>query len=183
MCICRLPKGLNEKQWLENMEGEHCAVDPDNPNSKQWGASNRAWKTGNYGVETTPQLEWHWSANMEWKGCKVADTIGGYQKEGWAFTRQENTAVRRKAVSIAQLHAEAPQLIHSMLARLAEKQGGAFADADGDCECIVVKAQIASSRAAQQSTFFKFTVRPIVQARLPKKICSLRTRSGNCTAM
>ena len=45
--------GLNEEQWLENMEKEHCDIDPNKPESTSWGASDRRWKTGNYGLETT----------------------------------------------------------------------------------------------------------------------------------
>ena len=48
-----LHAGLNEKQWLENMEKEHCDIDPNMPESTSWGASDRRWKTGNYGLETT----------------------------------------------------------------------------------------------------------------------------------
>ena len=58
--------------------------------------------------------------------------IGGYEKEGWDFTSRENSAVRRQAVSIEVLNAEAPKLIYEMLKGLAVKRGAAFADADGD---------------------------------------------------
>ena len=51
-CII-LCAGLNEEQWLENMKKEHCDIDPNKPESTSWGASDRLWKTGNYGLETT----------------------------------------------------------------------------------------------------------------------------------
>ena len=37
------PKGLNVGQWLENMQREHCDVDPNNLKSTRWGASDRRW--------------------------------------------------------------------------------------------------------------------------------------------
>lgn len=114
------------------MEEEHCGVDPQKADSEMWGASNRPWKTGNYGIETTPRLEWCWSRNLEWNGQEVKETIGGYEKEGWDFTGRENVQLRRKAMSIQALHAEAPKRIHTMLVELAQSRGGAFADADGD---------------------------------------------------
>ena len=58
--------------------------------------------------------------------------IGGYEKEGWDFTSRENSAVRRQAVSIEMLNAEAPKLICQILEGLAVKRGAAFADADGN---------------------------------------------------
>ena len=37
---------MNVKQWLENMEAEHCDVDPGNGDSVLWGASDRPVTTG-----------------------------------------------------------------------------------------------------------------------------------------
>ena len=128
----QFPKGLNEAQWLVNMQDEHCGVDPENSESTLWGASDRSWCTGNYGLKTTPRLEWNWTKNREWNGERVDETMGGYEKEGWSFTTQENTALRRKAVSIETLNAEAPKLICAMLRELAQAYGGAFTDHDGD---------------------------------------------------
>ena len=50
--ILIVPTGLNVVQWVENMKSEHCDIDPNNPKSTGWGASDRRWKTGNYGLET-----------------------------------------------------------------------------------------------------------------------------------
>ena len=62
-----LPSGLNEAQWIENMEAEHCDVDPGEAESPQWGGSDRPWVTGNYLLETTPKKEWRfaWSATCQ----------------------------------------------------------------------------------------------------------------------
>ena len=46
---CLATVGLNEKQWKENMKIEHCDIDPGDPKSTTWGASDRQWTTGNYG--------------------------------------------------------------------------------------------------------------------------------------
>ena len=70
--------------------------------------------------------------DLEWDGQTVEYTIGGYEKEGWNFTSRENSAVRRQAVSIEMLNAEAPKLICAMLEGLVVKRGKAFADADAD---------------------------------------------------
>ena len=51
------PTGLNEHQWIANMEKEHCDVSPEQYNSKEWGASDRNWTTGNYSLTTTPRSE------------------------------------------------------------------------------------------------------------------------------
>ena len=104
------------------MKSEHCDVDSNNLESTRWGASDRRWTTGNYGLETSPRLEWHFVKDMTWDGKKVTDTVGGFQKEGRNFTSAENMDVRRKAVSIESLHAEAPMLIHAMLVGIVEKK-------------------------------------------------------------
>ena len=44
---------MNEKQWLANMEAEHCDVDPGNGDSMLWGASDRPVTTGDL---------WQWLA-------------------------------------------------------------------------------------------------------------------------
>ena len=60
-----------------------------------------------YGLNTTPRLEWNWAVKLEWKGEKVSDTMGGYVKEGWSsFSDQEDHKLRRKAVSIQQLQTD-----------------------------------------------------------------------------
>ena len=87
-----------------------------------------------YGLNTTPRLEWNWAMKLEWDGEKVQETMGGYVKEGWSsFTDREDPKLRRKAVSIQQLHANAPKLICSMLTQLVQSRGQqAFVDADDD---------------------------------------------------
>ena len=127
-----LPRGLNVGQWLGNMKAEHCDVDPGNFESALWAASARAWTTGNYNIETTPELEWKWAMDLEWKGEKVTFTIGGYKKEAGKFTGLENIKLRRRAISIQRLNTEAPKRIHEMLTKIADQYGGAFTDQDGD---------------------------------------------------
>ena len=52
--------GSNEKQWKENMKIEHCDIDPGDPKSTAWGASDRQWTTGNYGAKkTTSKFKQH----------------------------------------------------------------------------------------------------------------------------
>ena len=79
-----------------------------------------------------PKLEFHWSWNQEWDGRRQDDIVGGFEKEGRVFTGRENPKLRRKAVSIQDLDAAAPQLIHKMLADLQTQRGAAFAGANGD---------------------------------------------------
>ena len=127
------PKGRNEQQWIENMEMEHCEVDPDNMASTIWGGSDLQWTTSNYGLTTSPRQEWHWTWLLEWEGQRAHETVGGYEKEGGVFTDRESTRLRRQAISIDSLNADAPRLIHEMLTELAMQQGRpAFADANGD---------------------------------------------------
>ena len=79
-----------------------------------------------------PKLEFHWSWNQEWDGRRQDDTVGGFEREGRVFTGRENPKLRRMAVSIQDLDAAAPELIHKMLADLQKQRGAAFADANGD---------------------------------------------------
>ena len=42
------PQGRDVEQWIHNMAHEHCDVDPEDPDSIKWGASDRLFTTGNY---------------------------------------------------------------------------------------------------------------------------------------
>ena len=115
-----LPSGLDEAQWIRSMEAEHCGV--EGGASATWGASERAWRTGNYSLLTTPRAEWEWVRRSVWDGEVRAWAPGGYEQRGDAgFVEDER--LRRKAVSAEELHAQAPRLIHAMLVRLGEERG------------------------------------------------------------
>ena len=53
--ILGMPVGLNNDQWEASIQREHCDVDPGQPNSEVWGASDKSWKTGNYHRAIHPQ--------------------------------------------------------------------------------------------------------------------------------
>ena len=118
------------------MEDEHCEIEPGDAESVAWGASNRLWTTGNYGLTTTPRKEWRWTVHLEWDGVRVEQTVGGYEKDGgWdgAWSGRENTSVRRQAVAMDTLAADAPRLIFAMLHELLAKRGPSGGeDAVGD---------------------------------------------------
>ena len=48
---------LNEDQFMAAMAAEHCNVAPGDPESADFGASNRPFTTGNYALTTTPAAE------------------------------------------------------------------------------------------------------------------------------
>eukprot|EP01051_Picozoa_sp_SAG22_P013947 SAG22_NODE_1625_length_3957_cov_3.150078_3_plen_303_part_00 len=101
------PQGLNEQQWIEHMLEEHCKVDPGNAQSGVWGASDRAWTTGNYSLETTPAKEWKWTVDGEWDGQQAAETAGAFEKDAeTGHASRENTRLRRTAVPIDTLNDE-----------------------------------------------------------------------------
>jgi hypothetical protein len=111
---------------MRSMEDEHCEIEPGDVESVAWGASDRLWTTGNYGLTTTPRKEWHWTVHLEWDGVRVEQTVGGYEKDGgWdgAWSGRENTSVRREAVAMDTLAADAPRLIFAMLHELLAKRG------------------------------------------------------------
>ena len=101
-----------------------------------WGGSNREWTTGNYLLPTTPEKEWLWAYRLEWDGVVVEDTVGGYENDdsgandGGRLVEVQH--LRRKAISIETLSAEAPTRIHAMLVEVAKENGGAFADVQND---------------------------------------------------
>ena len=106
---------------MRSMEDEHCEIEPGDAESVVWGASDRLWTTGNYGLTTTPRKEWRWTVHLEWDGVPVEQTVGGYEKDGgWdgPWSGRENTSVRREAVAMDTLAADAPRLIFAMLHEL-----------------------------------------------------------------
>eukprot|EP01052_Picozoa_sp_SAG31_P022825 SAG31_NODE_1838_length_7128_cov_4.274125_2_plen_214_part_00 len=125
-----LPQGKNEAEFIKSMEAEHCDVDAKNPNSTDWGGSDREWTTGNYGIQTTPRLEWHFVKDMQWKGRQLRSdgcAPGGRARdEKGEFTEQELHG--RTPVSIEQLHKEAPPRILAALQQLQKIRGEASAD-------------------------------------------------------
>ena len=113
---------------MQSMEEEHCEIEPGDAKSGVWGASDRPWTTGNYGLTTTPHKEWRWTKHLEWDGVRVEQTIGGYEKDGGSdgtWSNRENISVQRKAVPIDELSNEAPRRIFAMLHELAAKRGEA----------------------------------------------------------
>ena len=118
------------------MEDEHCEIEPGDVESAAWGASDRLWTTGNYGLTTTPHKEWRWTVHLEWDGVQVKQTVGGYEKDGgWdgPWSGRENTSVRREAVAMDTLAADAPRLIFAMLHELlAKRDPSGGEDAVGD---------------------------------------------------
>ena len=101
-----MPSGLDAKQWESAIRREHCDVDAGREDSKVWGASYRAWTTGNYKLATCPRAEFLWVAELQWRGKDASFAPG-------AFTRGDATEVitlRRRAVSIDVLCRDAPAL-------------------------------------------------------------------------
>ena len=70
-----LPNGLDEKQWLESVEAEHCSVDAGVPDSQEWGASDRFWQTGNYNLTTCPGDEYRCVCWPRLKLCIVCAVV------------------------------------------------------------------------------------------------------------
>jgi tetratricopeptide (TPR) repeat protein len=116
-----LPMGLDEQQWLQHMEAEHCGVDPGDAASTRWGASARPWTTGNYSLETTPQKEWRWVVRREWDQ-DAAEVPGGFEKVDGGGLR-EVAKLRRQAVALDALHDDAPARIYAMLEALLKGLG------------------------------------------------------------
>ena len=51
-------QGYTVEEWYQIMEEEHTHVDPDEPDSFEWGASDRQWITTDYSLQTTPRWEY-----------------------------------------------------------------------------------------------------------------------------
>eukprot|EP01051_Picozoa_sp_SAG22_P016733 SAG22_NODE_2424_length_2587_cov_1.512058_2_plen_754_part_01 len=124
-----MPTGFDEAQWLQSMEREHCDVDPGVTGSTHWGASDREWTTGNYNLQTAPNSEFRWVVPVTvgspgWDEQQAEDAPGGYTVQG--SVRDEDTAVRRRALSVQALCAEAPQRAFDMLRALADARVAQF---------------------------------------------------------
>jgi hypothetical protein len=90
------PSGLNEQQWLRNMQAEHEEVDPGAAGSNIWGASDRLWTTGNYNLTTAPSKEWAFAHSLSWEGKRVDESAGGYEKNDDGSARDKSDCHFRK---------------------------------------------------------------------------------------
>ena len=90
------------------MAAEHCDVAPGEPESTEWGASDKPFTTGNYSLTTTPRQEYMLVAELKQAdGKKLQEgefVPGAYQPDGAGGGEvREKLGLRRQVVSIAEL--------------------------------------------------------------------------------
>ena len=103
-----LPTGVNEDQFMAAMAAEHCDVAPGEPDSTEWGASDKPFTTGNYSLTTTPRQEYMLVAELKQAdGKKLQEgefVPGAYEPDGTGGGRvREKPGLQRQVVSIAEL--------------------------------------------------------------------------------
>ena len=133
-----LPRALDEAQWLSDIENEHCGVDSFKPESEEWGASDRRWRTAEHNLWTSPKLEHAWVTSCQFELQAEHDIPGAFEKvtgddvgsEAETFQiapkqeYREIVAMRRVAVPLQELYGSAAQLMYNTLTQISNSDCG-----------------------------------------------------------